>query len=232
MNKRLLKYGALLLINLLSPLILLGQSYMPQGQFKRGSEIRLSIGAFPLDGTKDHYRTRTFIFDEPLIDSRIFPNRGYGSLPTFTQYFNTMTHYSGPTYISGAISAGYTYRLGRKFEVSALLTYSGLYKNVFEKATQTLSYHQGYHQVTLMPIVRWVWLNQKNVRLYSSFGLGIGLSFNVINMNEGASVITTNVVPAVQWNYFGITIGDKIYGLFELSAATTGLITAGLGYKF
>ncbi len=83
-----------------------------------------------------------------------------------------------------------------------------------------------------MPIVRWVWLNQKNVRLYSSFGLGIGLSFNVINMKEGASVITTNVVPAVQWNYFGITIGDKIYGLFELSAATTGLITAGLGYKF
>lgn len=82
--------------------------------------------------------------------------------------------------------------------------------------------------------VKFYWLNRKLVRMYS--GIGVGLA--VVNSNAGAenadeaAVYSTSLMAAIDLRLVGLTVGQKLYGRFEVGTLSSGLITAGIGYRF
>lgn len=108
-------------------------------------------------------------------------------------------------------------------------SYSMLYKDDMSHAWDT-----GTHLATISFNVKFYWLNRKLVRMYS--GIGVGLA--VVNSNAGAenageaAVYSTSLMAAIDLRLVGLTVGQKLYGRFEVGTLSSGLITAGIGYRF
>lgn len=182
--------------------------------FWQGSELRLSWGAWPLDNT-------TTV-------------NGWGhSYPSYYRYsmiadmIASTRYYGGDAYISGAVNLTYTYRFKKWFELSGVLTYSGYYRNYYDKYTEALAFKGSDNQISIMPYVRFVWVHTNLVRLYS--GAGLGVSFLAGSWGDQRSLA---VLPAFAVTPIGITVGTYVYGLAEVSIGNTGTITLGIGYKF
>ena len=78
--------------------------------------------------------------------------------------------------------------------------------------------------VTLLPQAQFNWLNTKNVRLYSSAGLGLAF---------GGYDKEFQLYPAAQLSPLGITAGQKVFFFAEQSFGTAyfgGKL--GVGYRF
>ena len=52
--------------------------------------------------------------------------------------------------------------------------------------------------------------------MYSGVGVGLG----IVSTNAGAE------------NVIGLTVGQRLYGRFEVGTLNTGLVSAGIGYRF
>lgn len=195
--------------------------------FTPGSEITLSIGSLPLDETRNW-----FGYYEIAPSWTYFVNSYHGNynLPSFNSFYNNNQTYQGAKYISGAISAGYTYRFTSWFELSCNLSYSGSYRNNYDIYTSEYVYSSPIHQISLTPVARFVWLNREYVKLYSSIGLGVAI---VIEREQGikAGYYFTDSGSAF-CNPIGIKVGKKVYGFGELSLGTLGIFTVGIGYRF
>ena len=184
-------------------------------EFWQGSELRLTWGWAPID---------------QVSMNGVFGNSYHGRdyYSTFiSSYLYSSRYYGGNGYLSGAVNLGYTYRFKKWFELSGILTYSGYYRNYYDKFTDRLAFRHNEHSVSVMPYVRFVWLHREWVRLYSGLGLGVSLL-----CESGEYGMDVSLYPAFSVTPIGITVGTYIYGLAELSIGTTGCISVGLGYKF
>lgn len=179
--------------------------------FWQGSELRLSWGAMPLDYVNLNYEESYHAYFYNSIASHIANTRYYG----------------GDGYLSGAVNLTYTYRFRKWFELSGVLTYSGYFRNYYDKYTDALAFRGSDNQISIMPYVRFVWVHTNLVRLYS--GAGLGVSFVAGSWNGQRSL---EVLPAFALTPIGITVGTYVYGLAEVSIGNTGMITLGIGYKF
>lgn len=180
--------------------------------FWQGSELRLTWGGIPLDYvTINNSISTPFTYGYPTIADEMLYSRYYG----------------GDGYLSGAVGLTYTYRFRKWFELSGVLTYSGYYRNFYDKYTDKLAFLGSDNQISVMPYVRFVWVHTNLVRMYS--GLGLGVSF-VTQLWNDATELT--VLPAFALTPIGITVGTWIYGIAEFSLGNTGMFTLGLGYKF
>lgn len=177
--------------------------------FWQGSELRLSWGYLPIDAT-------VFSSWEPVD-------------PTLTigQYLDKTQYYGGYGRVSGAVNLAYAYRFRRWFELSGILTYSGYYRNYYDKITEKLAFRENTHSISVMPYAKFVWLYRKYVRMYS--GIGLGLS---IVVDKGEDYMDTGVLPAFSLTPIGIAVGADVYGFADLSVGTIGCINVGLGYRF
>lgn len=180
--------------------------------FMQGSELRLSWGVKQVDAL-------TF---EPLYFSDFFNVTG-----SIASEIAASQYYGGDAYVSGAVGLSYTYRFRKWFELSGLLTYSGYYRNYYDKYTDRLAFRGDNNQISVMPYVRFVWVHTNLVRLYS--GIGLGVSFLMDSWNGSTSL---SVLPAFAVTPIGITVGTYIYGLAEVTVGATGLFSIGIGYKF
>lgn len=90
------------------------------------------------------------------------------------------------------------------------------------------------HYMQVMARVRFNWLNREKVRLYSAVGAGILLKYD----NE----VREDMLPEMPYRWrmlpwfdlcaVGVTVGRKLYGNFQVGIMSSGLITAGIGYRF
>lgn len=87
------------------------------------------------------------------------------------------------------------------------------------------------HLFSVMPSVRFSWLNKKHVTLYSGLSLGIGLIFDEAKDNT-VHTLETEPMIAGQLSAVGIQAGGKWYGFAELGIGTLGFVQAGFGYHF
>ena len=90
------------------------------------------------------------------------------------------------------------------------------------------------HLATATFNVKFYWLNRKWVRMYSGVGVGLGIvSTNAGAENEEeAAGRSTKLLPTFDLRLIGLTVGQRLYGRFEVGTLNTGLVSAGIGYRF
>lgn len=131
-------------------------------------------------------------------------------------------------YMLPTFRAEYGYNILSWLNLSGGVNYSyGRWPMVY--GDDTYAWDAGAHFINITFNVKFYWLNRKWVRMYSGLGVGIGILNSNIGVTEAA--YRTGVLPAIDIRLIGLTVGQKVYGRFEVGT-TYGLVTAGIGYRF
>lgn len=169
-------------------------------------EVRLGWGGYP----------NTFI---------VGPFSSYDiEIPRYPSISTMYNGYCGPTYMTGAIAAEFSFHLKKWCSVGGVFSYTGIYADRYDKFTSEKISRENGASLLFMPQVRFSYLNKPSVKLYSSVGLGVGYS---------AFRTLSEAVPAMQLSLFGVSFGRKFFGFFELGIGYmySGCM-AGVGYRF
>lgn len=91
--------------------------------------------------------------------------------------------------------------------------------------------------VALMPSVHFTYLNRPWVRLYSGLDVGCAYFWSGPTSDNGKedendSKKDNNFAFAFNVTAFGVNVGKKFYGLFELNAGYDSFIKVGIGARF
>jgi len=155
-----------------------------------------------------------------------------------TDWFSPDTYSSG-VIATPTISIGYKYRLAKWFWLGATVSYTGFFETIYDRVSNKKYSTYNSHMLTVMPEVRFSWLNTKFVTLYSGIGLGVNFIFeetyyaeNNGRIKAGYSTDYVGLSPTGQVTFVGIHVGRKWYGFTEIGIGTRGIIQAGFGYNF
>ena len=131
---------------------------------------------------------------------------------------------NGGEYMTGLISGEFNIHYKRWFTLSLEAGVNGIWGSRYNKLDGTLVEKMHGAAVTLLPQAQFNWLNTRNVRLYSSAGLGLAAGGYD---NEFQAYIAAQLTP------IGITAGQKVFFFAEQSFGTAyfgGKL--GVGYRF
>ena len=129
------------------------------------------------------------------------------------------------------ISVGYKYRLAKWFWLGATVSYTGFYDVSYDRVTNEKLSTQSDHIITIMPSVRFSWLNKKYVTLYS--GLSLGYALDIYQRNSATDpYVNYGHGGCFQLTAVGVHVGRKWYGFTEIGMGFQGFIQAGFGYNF
>ena len=129
------------------------------------------------------------------------------------------------------ISVGYKYRLAKWFWLGATVSYTGLYDVYYDRITNKKVSSESDHIITIMPSVRFSWLNKEIVTLYS--GLSVGYAIDIYHSNYLYPRYTDCEHGAFfQLTAVGVHVGRKWYGFAEIGMGIQGFFQAGFGYNF
>ena len=129
------------------------------------------------------------------------------------------------------ISVGYKYRLTKWFWIGATVSYTGLFDVYYDRVTNEKVSTQSDHIITVMPSVRFSWINKKYVTLYS--GLSLGYALDIFqHKSKTDPYIGCGHGALFQLTAVGIHVGRKWYGFTEIGFGIQGFIQAGFGYNF
>lgn len=144
-------------------------------------------------------------------------------------------------------SIQYMYRVSPKLKVGAVATYQQTSSKLMVADKQG-----GYHEAAkatnnyfvVMPAVKAMWVEKKNIGLYSKLAVGISIASNKAEMTNGAKESTpgelTNRIKsdkgtrfAYQVSAIGLEVGSKnLRGFAELGYGFQGIGQVGICYKF
>lgn len=172
--------------------------------FVRQHEFRLTAGAYPLIPYMDRW---TSCGDQDFSFDRL---------------------HRGAVLASGSWSLAYDYRFTKWFDLGAVVNYYGEYSKLYGSHDWTLVGHDRTHYISVMPVVRFTWLNRKWVRMYSSTGLGLTMEYG----EYGPDSSYRDLLVAFQFTPIGISVGRSLFGFAEVGVGVQGALMIGIGYKF
>lgn len=105
---------------------------------------------------------------------------------------------------------------------------------VIDDINDAVSFNEHINSMQLTVRLRFYWLNREMVRLYSTLGAGILIQHgNMLDVNRlPDNPVWTHVVPWFDICAIGVTVGRRLYGNFQFGAMSSGVISAGIGYRF
>ena len=122
-------------------------------------------------------------------------------------------------------SLNYHYRLTKWLWVGAMVNYT--YYKDHTDYTYPFWSSRILNCITLMPELRFSYLNRPHVTLYSAAALGLTLFLN--NQIDPSP----STYPTFQLTAFGVRVGgEHLFGTLELGAGIKGIASAGIGYAF
>ena len=131
-------------------------------------------------------------------------------------------------------SLNYHYRLTKWLWAGAMVNYA-YYKDHTDYTNQLYN-DRWMHCITLMPELRFSYLNRPHVTLYSAVAVGTTLFADHENPSwkeYDGQWWKLSVYPSFQLTAFGIRAGgEHLFGTFELGAGIKGFASAGIGYAF
>ena len=131
---------------------------------------------------------------------------------------------NGGEYMTGLVSGEFNIHFKRWFTLSVEAGVNGLWGRHYNRIDGSIAEKMRGASVTVLPHAQFNWLNRKNVRLYSSLGLGL---------TGGRYHKESYAYPAFQLTPFGITAGNKVFFFAEQSIGTAYLGGKfGVGYRF
>lgn len=177
----------------------------PKIPFQKQHEVRLSAGAWP---------TITDI-----------------SQPYFINNIDRTRIYESPTYATGAFTLSYDFRFMKWFDLGLAVSYYGEFNTAYSNIDRSKLGNQAMQFISVMPVVRFTWLNRPLVRMYSSLGLGMlvktGNSFSGLHQYN-----FRETEWSAQFSPFGIAVGRALFGYVEVGIGMHGTLIAGIGYRF
>ena len=159
-------------------------------------------------------------------------------METGTPISEIYADYNGPTYSTGAFCLGAEYMVARWFAVSADLSVTPVWHDLYSSITEQKTGTRSGVAFCLVPQAKFVFLNRPWVRLYGKFGIGVVKYFGFDMRNKKSFnfdvVYSDNSFNAgFQWVPLGIEVGRKFFGYAEAGVGTLYRgISAGVGYKF
>lgn len=144
---------------------------------------------------------------------------GVGALTDVSSSYLSGIFSGKQTNYIGAFGAEYFYRPKSALGVGLVGTFSTCKWNDSDKArTKYLS---------IMPAVKYNWLNRDHFSMYSKVALGV-----LIGMESGDHVDKTKAAFSWQASAVGAEFGSAFRGFVELGYGEQGILVAGLRYKF
>lgn len=122
----------------------------------------------------------------------------------------------------GAVSLGYNFRVVGGLRVGAQVIYSS---NTQEVKGSSSELRNRYWSV--MPTVKWNWLNLKIVSIYARVGAGVTMA-----KGEYGSHSDTSTQFAFQVSPLGVEVGGRLAAFAEAGIGTSGSLSAGIRYRF
>ena len=188
------------------------------------------------DGMKHRHEVR-FEVGDPLgvfFLMNLYGEKNYGQTTEYT--FEPNRGLSSSFRATPVFSFNYHYRLTKWLWAGAMVNYA-YYKDHTDYGYDFYD-SRNQHCITLMPELRFSYLNRPHVTIYSAVAAGATLFFGkVLNANLYAEEIslekTRKVYPTLQLTAFGVRAGgEHLFGTFELGAGIKGFASAGIGYAF
>ena len=138
-------------------------------------------------------------------------------------------YFHGNMYSTFPISFSYLYRVTKFLWLGGTACYHGIYGKRYNATTDCQEGYISENYITLMPTIRFSYLNKKYVTLYS--GLSTGVVIGIINPTNPNN-FSVQAHFAGQLTAIGVSAGHKWFGFTELGVGYKGFICAGFGYRF
>lgn len=191
-------------------------------QFPR-HEIRIGTGFLPTD-TDNICDMSGYMSDYYY---QVFgPDNVLGFDPC--QVIEQSRYYYGGLRSTWAFSAGYFYSVYKWLHVGATLSYHNVSQRKFETLTRrpVSKMHRNY--VSIIPTVRFSYLNRQYVRLYSA--IGVGYCAAIVRDFDRSRHLEN--FTACDITFFGISAGGRLFGSAEVGMYTAGYLKLAIGYRF
>lgn len=187
------------------------------------------------DGMKHRHEVR-FEVGDPLgvyFLMNIYGEKNYGQTTEYT--FEPNRGLFSSFRATPVFSLNYHYRLTKWLWAGAMVNYA-YYKDHTDYGYDFYD-SRNQHCITLMPELRFSYLNRPHVTIYSAVAAGATLFFGWEYHSKPYAVFywekSKKVYPTFQLTAFGIRAGgEHLFGTFELGAGIKGFASAGIGYAF
>ena len=163
---------------------------------------------------------------------------GYGTIGFFSALGSAFSHHPIDMQMYGIYGVHYYYQVKPWCQIGVKMTVELAKTTCFAdtmRAAVTAVDH--YALVSLMPSVRFTYLNRPWVRLYSGVDVGCAYLWTGTTTYNGKSDsgekgTDNNFLFAFNATIFGVNVGKKFYGLFELNAGYDAMVKIGIGARF
>lgn len=122
----------------------------------------------------------------------------------------------------GAVTVGYSFRLIGSLRLGAQVVYSSNTQEVRGAGSEIRNRYW-----SLLPNVKWNWMNLKVVSFYSRLGAGASFSRSEVG---GESDKSTQF--AFQVSPVGVEVGGRVAAYAEAGIGTSGCLLVGVRYRF
>lgn len=144
----------------------------------------------------------------------------------FNEYTNTLT-LAAPT-----VNFEYRYRFAKWFWFGGAASFTPIIKK-WSKHEPGYEFTNNMYYISVMPSVRFSWLNKKYVTLYSGLSVGcMVVTGSDYRPEERTTYQQTDLRFVGQLTAVGVHVGKKWYGFTEVGVGVQGFVKAGFGYKF
>lgn len=131
-----------------------------------------------------------------------------------------------------SLNLEYRYRFAKWFWFGGAFSFTPIAK-VWENHEKGYKFTCHTYHISIMPSVRFSWLNKKYITLYSGLSAGCLISTGgKFSPEENVAYQMTEVHFAGQLTAVGIQGGKNWYGFAEVGVGVQGFVKAGFGYKF
>lgn len=122
----------------------------------------------------------------------------------------------------GAVSLGYNFRVIGGLRIGAQVIYSSNTQSVKDSPSELRNRYW-----SVMPNIKWNWLNLKIVSIYARVGAGVSFVKSEYKMqNETSTQLAFQVSP------LGVEVGGRLAAYAEAGIGTSGSLVAGIRYRF
>ena len=143
--------------------------------------------------------------------------------------YNSGKHHLGNKICTESITLSYAREMKRWLTLSINSSYYGVFQDERENSSDKITNKYRKHRISVYPMVRFTYLNRPMIRLYSSVGLGLGLTTEGWS-NDSSYDNETHLDG--QLTFFGISVGKKLFVSSEIGLGAMGYLNMGVGYRF
>lgn len=126
-----------------------------------------------------------------------------------------------------SLSLLWSMRVGRSWEVGTTLSYAAFYDGLWRNSDNRKVGTLREYNLSLIPSVRYLWMNRSRFRLYSGLEAGVQLGLRHGFFEEQ---LRSRVVGTGQVTFLGLTVGRKFFFTTELGVGCRGVLNAGFGW--